>query len=52
VRQTHVLASSGALPRVTWDGLLAGDLEAASGAYLFVLRLGDETRSGRLMLVH
>jgi hypothetical protein len=52
VRQTHVLAPSGALPRVTWDGLLANDLEAASGAYLFVLRLGDETRSGRLMLVH
>ena len=52
VRQTHVLAPGGALPRVTWDGLLAGGLEAASGAYLFVLRLGDETRSGRLMLVH
>jgi len=52
VRQTHVLTPSGALPRVTWDGLLADGLEAASGAYLFVVRLGDETRSGRLMLVH
>jgi hypothetical protein len=52
VRQSHVLSPGGALPRVAWDGLLAGGLEAASGAYLFVMRLGDETRSGRLMLVH
>jgi hypothetical protein len=52
VRQTHVLTPGGALPRLTWDGLLAGGLEAASGAYLFVVRLGDESRSGRLMIVH
>ncbi len=52
VRQTHVLSPGGVLPRVVWDGLLADGLEAASGAYLFVMRLGDETRSGRLMLVH
>ncbi len=52
VRQTHVLSPGGDLPRVTWDGLLADGLEAASGAYLFVVRLGDQTRSGRLMLVH
>jgi len=52
VRQTRVLTASGALPRISWDGRLAGGLEAASGTYLFVLRLGDETRSGRLVLVH
>ncbi|MBT8478604.1 MAG: S8 family serine peptidase, partial [Gemmatimonadetes bacterium] len=52
VRQTHPLSPGGDLPRVTWDGLLAEGLEAASGVYLFVVRLGDETRSGRLMLVH
>ena len=52
VRQAHVLNPGGDLPRLTWDGLLAGGMEAASGAYLFVLRLGDESRSGRLMIVH
>jgi hypothetical protein len=52
VRQTHVLTPGGALPRLTWDGLLTGGMEAASGSYLFVLRLGDESRSGRLMIVH
>jgi len=52
VRQTHVLTPGGALPRLTWDGLLAGGLEAASGAYLFVLRLDEESRSGRLLIVH
>ena len=52
VRQTRVLPPTGGLPRVTWNGLLAGGLEAASGAYLYVFQLGDEVRSGRLMIVH
>ena len=52
VRQSQVLTPGGALPRLTWDGLLADGLEAASGAYLYVVRLGDENRSGRLVLVH
>ena len=52
VQQTHRLSPSGELPPVVWDGYLAGDLEAASGAYLFVFRLDGETRSGRIMVVH
>lgn len=52
VQETHVLSPGGELPRVAWDGLLGGGLEAASGAYLYVFRLDGETRSGRLMVVH
>jgi len=52
VRQTRAVPPTGGLPRVTWNGLLAGGLEAASGAYLYVFQLGDEVRSGRLMIVH
>jgi hypothetical protein len=52
VRRTYALSASGDLPRVTWDGYLAGGHEAASGAYLFVLSLGEERRTGRILLVH
>ncbi len=52
VRQTYVLSPSGALPVVTWDGRLGGGLEAASGGYLYVMRLDDEARTGRILIVH
>lgn len=52
VRKTNQLPATGDLPRVTWDGYLADGLEAASGAYLYVLSLGGERRTGRILLVH
>jgi hypothetical protein len=52
VRQARRLPAAGELPPVTWDGRLSDGVEAASGAYLFVFRLGGETRSGRILIVH
>ncbi len=51
VRQRITVPAAGAPPRVTWDGRLDGGREAASGVYLFVFRLGEETRSGRAVIV-
>ncbi len=35
----------------TWDGRLAGGLEAASGVYMYVFRFGGQTQSGKLLLL-
>lgn len=50
VRQAASLASGGTLPEFTWDGRLGGGTEAASGMYMYVIRLGDRTVSGRVLI--
>jgi hypothetical protein len=51
VRDRRTLSSGGTTPEFTWDGRLAGGVDAAAGVYLYVIRLGDEAASGRLVLV-
>ncbi len=48
-RDRQPLAPGGAPPVFSWDGRLAGGEEVASGVYLYVIRLNDETVSGRIL---
>lgn len=50
-RQRASLAPGGTPPELTWDGRLAGGVEAASGVYLYVIRLDERTVSGRVLVV-
>jgi hypothetical protein len=50
-RQAASLAPGGTPPEFTWDGRLGGGAEAASGLYLYVIRLGDRSVSGRVLIV-
>ena len=51
VEERFSVSGSGALPVPTWDGRLSGSQPAAAGVYLYVMRLGSEKRSGRLMIL-
>ncbi len=51
VEENFSVSGAGALPVPTWDGRLSGSQPAAAGVYLYVMRLGDEKRSGRLMIL-
>lgn len=42
---------SGRAPTATWDGTLGDGRHAASGVYLYVLRLGDVVRTGKVLLL-
>jgi hypothetical protein len=49
-RSRHPVGPGSPSPVLTWDGRLADSAPVASGVYLYVLRLGDRTRSGRLIV--
>lgn len=51
VRDRRTLAPGGVLPVFTWDGRVDGGRDAAAGVYLYVIRLGDQAVSGRLLLL-
>lgn len=48
-RDRQPLAPGGAPPAFSWNGRLAGGEEVADGMYLYVIRLNDETVSGRIL---
>ncbi|MFW6040139.1 MAG: hypothetical protein ACOC9N_03585, partial [Gemmatimonadota bacterium] len=48
-RDRQPLAPGGAPPAFTWDGRLGGGEDVAAGVYLYVIRLDDETVSGRVL---
>ena len=50
LRQSTVIGPGGPTNVPRWDGRLGGGEQAAAGTYLFVFRLGDETRTGRVVL--
>ncbi len=52
VSQTLPIGGAGPLTVPTWDGMLGGSRPAAAGVYPYVFRLGDQTQSGRIMLLH
>lgn len=51
LRDRRTLAPQGVLPEFTWDGRLDGGRDAAAGVYLYVIRLGDQAASGRILLL-
>jgi len=51
LRDRRTLSPGGVLPEFTWDGRLDGGREAAAGVYLYVIRLGDQAASGRIILL-
>ena len=51
VEERFSVSGSGPLHVPTWDGRLSGSQPAAAGVYLYVMRLGSEKRSGRLMIL-
>jgi hypothetical protein len=51
LRDRRTLPPGGAAPAFTWDGRLDAGRDAASGMYLYVIQLGDETVSGRVLVV-
>jgi hypothetical protein len=51
VEERFSVGGSGPLTVPTWDGRLSGSRPAAAGVYLYVMRVGDEKRSGRLMIL-
>jgi len=50
-RDRRAMAPGGQPPEFTWDGRLDGGVEAAAGMYLYVIRFGDRTVSGRVLLL-